>query len=552
MSRHRSSRRDFLRAGCGLVACGGAQALLPQLGLIPTALAGGTPGTGYKALVCLYLGGGNDAWNLLLPGDAAAHAKYVAARNGIYNPTAGNGEGLALPHHSGTGFVNAQTPPASISIGGGQYAVNPFASEMATLYGEGRLAFLANVGPLVEPTTIAQYNARRRPPQLYSHNDQTNLWHIGSGNSTQVTQGWGGRVAGSTALPTSMTAGLPATITLSGQTRFLTGIDTDGVPLFPFALSTSTSSPATSLSNYSATNTSANQFQQVRRQYLEQLLDAASPQVFTSEYGSIVDRSLQLADNVINPFMVAYNAQTAPNGIPADDPVNGGGSTGFNWPNPSFTLADQLRQVARMIRISADHDSFISPINANRQVFFVNIGGFDTHDGQITGLGPTGHHLLLQRVSQAVFAFTRAMAAIGRANDVTLFTASEFGRTINSNGNGSDHAWGSVQFAVGGAVNGGQVYGRYPSIVLNNSLTGAVSDNATMGECFNRGQFIPTTAVDQFSATLARWMGVADGDLDAIFPNLANFSTGTYANAVASPTFANFTRIVPGLMNGVA
>jgi uncharacterized protein (DUF1501 family) len=540
MSRHRTSRRDFLRAGCGLIACGGAASMLPQLGLIPTALAGTLP-TGYRALVCLYLDGGNDAWNLLLPGDAGAHAKYVLARNGLYNPTAGNAGGLGIPHWSGTGYIPNQTLPMSLPISAGQYAMNPFASGLAQLYGEGRLAFLANVGPLVEPTTVGAYNARRRPPQLYSHNDQSNLWHIGSGSSVSVTQGWGGRVAGSVAVPTSQTAGLPATITLSGQTRFLSGIDSGGVPLFPFALSTSSTTPATSLAQYSASNTSSNQLQQVRRAYLEELINAASPQAFTREYGSVVERSLELADYVINPAIT---------GIPADDPVNGGGSTGFTWPT-GYSLSDQLRQIARMIRISADHPGFVSPIAANRQVFFVRIGGFDTHDGQISSLGANGHHLLLQRVSDAVTAFYRAMTAIGRQNDVTLFTASEFARTINSNGNGSDHAWGSVQFAVGGAVNGGQVYGRYPNIVLNNSLTGSVSDNATQGECFSRGQFIPTTAVEQFSATLARWMGVPDAELPVIFPNIDNFSSGPFANVGASPTFANFSRIVPGLMNGV-
>lgn len=557
MTRIRSSRRDFLRAGCGLAACGGAQALFPQLGLIPAALAG-TPAPGYKALVCLYLDGGNDAWNLLLPGEPAAHAKYVTARNGLYN-TASNSGGLGIPHWSGTGVIANQTLPASIPIGGGQYAVNPFAPELAQLCNENRLAFVANVGPLVEPTTIAAFNSRRRPPQLYSHNDQSNLWHIGSGSSVQTVQGWGGRVVGRVGLPTSMTAGLPPTITLSGQTRFLSGIDSNDVPLFPFALSTSATSPATSLAQYSSTNTSSNQFQSVRRNYLKQLLDAAivnagqagdiaSAQAFTREYGSIVDRSLQLADFVINPAIAS---------IPSSDPVNGvaaGNPNAFSWPNPSFTLADQLRQIARVIRISTDAAGLPpSPIAANRQVFFVRIGGFDTHDGQISSLGATGHHLLLERISRAVSAFYRAMVAIGRQNDVTLFTASEFARTINSNGNGSDHAWGSVQFAVGGAVNGGQVYGRFPNIVLNNAIGGSVSDNALQGECFSRGQFIPTTAVDQFGASLAQWMGVPANELGAIFPNLGNFTDGIgpFANAAASPTFASFTPTIPGLMSAV-
>ncbi len=539
MGTHRSSRRAFLQAGCGLLACGGAQALFPQLGLIPTALAQSVPG-GYRALVCLYMDGGNDAWNLLVPGGASAHAQYVSARSGLYNRSTNSG-GLGLPRWDGTGVVPGQTTPATIAIAGGQYALNPFCPELATLYSQGRLAFVSNVGPLVEPLTRAQFNNRRRPPQLYSHNDQTALWHIGSGSTTFTPEGWGGRVAGRVALPATNTAGLPPTITLAGQTRFLSGFETGGTPLFAYALSTSSTSPATTLSNYSATSNPNNQFQAVRRAHLQDLLDAASPQAFTNEYRSIVDRSMELADFVINPAIAA---------IPGDDPVNGGGSTGFTWPADN-NLADQLRQVARMVRISTsrpDQPGFMSPIGANRQVFFVRISGFDTHDAQITTVGATGHHLLLQLISRAVDAFHKAMVAIGRADDVTLFSASEFARTINSNGNGSDHAWGAVQFVVGGAVNGGAVYGRYPSIVLDNGLGGSVSVNATQGECFQRGQFIPTLASDQYAATLARWMGVPDAELPTIFPNIDNFATGPFANAVATPTFAQFGRTIPGLL----
>lgn len=185
-------------------------------------------------------------------------------------------------------------------------------------------------------------------------------------------------------------------------------------------------------------------------------------------------------------------------------------------------------------------------IGANRQVYYVNLGGFDTHDGQITSTSQAlGHHLLLQRVSQAVAAFNAAMTEIGAANEVTLFTMSDFSRTINSNGNGTDHAWGSLQFVTGGAVTGGKVLGRYPRMVLN--LQG---DNN--GECFSRGQFLPTTSVDQLGATLARWMGVDDGNLPLIFPNIDNFTSGPFANAGASPTFANFNRVIPGLFSGIS
>ncbi|MBD8527913.1 DUF1501 domain-containing protein [Pseudomarimonas arenosa] len=532
----RNSRRDFLRAGAASLACGGFSTLFPQIGLIPTALAG-TPQPGYKALVCLFLSGGNDAWNLLLPGNVAAHGRYVAARNGLHN-TSSNLGGLAFPHHSGSGFINGQTLPASLSIAGGQYGLNPFAPELKTLYDQGRLAFVNNMGTLIAPVTRANYN-NFRPPQLYSHNDQTRLWQIGSGSSTSVTRGWGGMVAGYTAqIPTL--SGLPPTITLSGQNRFLIGTTPSSQSFVPFSLSTSSSTPATQISNYPppTASQSSNRAEAQRRAALEELLNAASPQAFTNDFRDTLDRSISLAEEVLNPAISA---------IDTNDPVN----TPFAAIS-SDSLATRLRQIARVIKVSTDN-TLANPINANRQVFYVSLGGWDTHSDQINGLNSaSGHARLIERVSQAVAAFYQAMVNIGRASDVTLFSASEFGRTLNSNGDGSDHAWGSLQFAVGGAVNGG-MYGRYPEIVLNNSLTGTTSVNATQGECFSRGQFLPTTAVDQFAATLARWMGVSNSDLPVLFPNIDNFTLGGHPNAnpASTPTFANFSRIIPGMMNGV-
>ena len=307
------------------------------------------------------------------------------------------------------------------------------------------------------------------------------------------------------------------------------------------ARSTSSSTPATQISNYPPPTSSqnSNRAEAQRRAALEELLNAASPQAFTNAFRDTLDRSISLAEEVLNPAIAA---------IPTNDPVN----TPFAALG-NDSLATRLRQIARVIKVSTD-SALANPINANRQVFYVSLGGWDTHSDQINGLtSASGHPRLIERVSQAVGAFYQAMANINRTNDVTLFSASEFGRTLNSNGDGSDHAWGSLQFAVGGAVNGG-MYGRYPEVVLNNSLTGSTSVNATQGECFSRGQFLPTTAVDQFAATLARWMGVSDSDLPTIFPNIDNFTLGGHpnANAITTPTFANFSRIIPGLMNGVA
>lgn len=552
MSRSPYSRRDFLRGSCGLLACGGLSAMLPQMQLIPSAVAG--VASGYKALVCVFLNGGNDSWNLLMPGGGTAHSLYVTARNGLYD-SATNAAGLALrPAAVPAQAATATMPPSAIGISGTQYGVNPFAAELATLYGEGNLAFLANVGAVVHPLTRASYNSRPRPPQLYSHNDQTNLWHIGSGSNTQVTQGWGGRVAGLTSKLSSAMAGLPPTITLSGQSRFLVGEALNGTPLFPFTLSNSSTSPAATLIEYGVSGQNAREMQTVRNQYLQELLNLSNPQAFTEEYRAIVTRSRELALDVINPAFTTVNADSHPVNAPFAALTGNGGNNNESITNTGFF--QQLRQIARMIRVSTD-PNLPNPINANRQVFFVSIGGWDTHDGQITGVGASGHHRLIQRVSRGVNAFFRAMQGIGLENDVTLLTTSEFARTINSNGNGSDHAWGGVQFVVGGAVNGGQVYGRYPSIALNNSLTTPIAgSDPSQGECFSRGQFLPTLAVDQVSATLARWMGVDNAELPDLFPNIDNFVTGAQflqaGGSNSTPTWAYGSRIVPGLMDGVA
>ena len=418
----RNSRRDFLRAGCATLACGGAQAIFPQLNLVSTALAGTAP-TGYKAIVCLFLAGGNDSWNLVVPGDASAHARYVEARNGLFN-TNNNVGGLAIPHHSGTGFINGQTVPASLSIASGQYALNPFATELQALYNQGRMAILPNIGTLVAPVTRANYN-NLRPPRLYSHSDQTRLWDIGSGHSTNIRNGWGGMIAGkAAAFPTP--SGLPPTITLSGQTRFLNGLNPSAQSFTPFSLSTSSSTPATTISGYPASGGSTNRGEPARRAALQELLDLTSPQAFTAEYDRIMERSISLGEQVINPAISA---------IPGSDPVN----TPFTSLG-NDSLATRLNQIARVIKVSTD-TALANPINANRQVFYVSLGGFDTHSDQINGVdAASGHARLMQRVSRAVNAFYQAMVNIGRANDVTLFSTSEFGRTLNSNGDGSDHA----------------------------------------------------------------------------------------------------------------
>lgn len=557
MSRiHFEKRRDFLKGAACFAASGAASTFVPQLSMMGTALAQST--TGYKALVCIYLDGGNDAWNLLIPVDNSTqipvsgrnplsgfsptpYGWYVTSRGGQFQ---GNPAALALVppgNDPGAPFL----PPA-VALNGGQYAVNPACPEIANLYNQGRLSFVANVGPLVEPLRRQGFNNFKRPPQLYSHNDQTSLWQIGGGSSSSDPNGWGGRLAGRL-LGTSPASGLSPCISVTGQTRFLVGEYPGGQTVFPYRLSTSGTNPATSLGNYNPGDPAGAK----RREVLEALMATTYPQAFSNEYGDIVERSLNLATTVnqaisslgSNAAFAAFN--TAVNNIP-----NSG-------------LGQQLRQVARMIAVSRFGSPQFASIQANRQIFFVRTGGYDTHDGQIPASRAAangtwaGHQGLLQQVSQAMNAFNSAMIALnnvtgysGVLNEVISFTMSEFARTINSNGNGTDHAWGSVSMVMGGPsssggpLTGGQIFGRYPLQLLNRQFSGAPD---ALGECFNRGEFLPTTAVDQLAGTMARWMGVSQTDLPVVFPNIATFGDPHPNSAV----MAYNSRTIPGMLAGV-
>jgi len=561
MSRiHFQKRRDFVKGAACFAASGAASTFVPQLSMMGTALAGAAP-TGYKALVCIYLDGGNDSWNLLIPVDNSTqipvsgraplsgfsptpYGWYVTSRGGQFQ---GNSNALALLP-PGTDPGGSFLPP-SVALNGGQYAVNPAATALAPLFNSGRLAFVANVGPLVQPLKRGNFNNFPRPPQLYSHNDQTSLWQIGGGASSSNPNGWGGKLAGDL-LGTSPLSGLSPCVSVAGQTRFLVGEYPGGQTVFPYRISNSSTNPATSLNNYSAGNPAGTK----RREVLDAMVASTYPQAFTSEYGDILERSLGLSTTVntaiaglgTNPAFAAF--VTAVNAIP-----NSG-------------LGQQLRQVARMIAVSRFGQGLIQ---ANRQVYFVRTGGYDTHDGQIPAVPPRpvpanyvyqGHQGLLQQVAQGMNGFYNAINALnavagysGVVNEVLTFTMSEFSRTINSNGNGTDHAWGAVNMVMGasagagGPLNGGQVYGRYPLQLLNRRFTNDVPD--LRGECFNRGEFIPSTAVDQFAASLSRWMGVSNVDLPALFPNIDAVTSAGHPNAAV---MAYNNRVIPNMIAGIS
>ena len=477
MSGESTSRRNFLRQLSCAICAGGVSSLLPQLNLIGSALASETSVPGYKALVCVYFAGGNDAWNTLLPYDQARYNVYATSRGGVNSGS--NTSGLAIDRNA--------LSATSITDTSGSYALHPSMIDrsgpnqpgLRSLYNQSRLALISNIGPMIQPITKAQYNSTPalRPPQLYSHSDQENLWHIG--RTTASSRGWGGlladRVSGG-----NLNAMLSPCISIGGGNRFEVGAST-----FPYQMS---STGLSGLSGMTGTGTEGS----ARRGALQQLLDASYASPYQDEYKKVFKRSRDLY-NLLNEGLT----------------TGGIGNVNTDFPTQN-SLADQLKMVARMIKLSRD-TSF--NIQHSRQIYYVRIGGFDMHDN-LMSTGSNGHANLLSRVSQALGAFWSSLGEIGAQNEVTTFTMSEFARTLSTNGNGSDHAWGSVNMIMGGAVNGGKIYGAFP----NQALDGPIS--------LSRGQFIPSTSVDQMAATLARWMGVTSStDLNTIFPNLPNFST---------------------------
>lgn len=490
------TRRCFLNRLSHTFALGSVAGLLPQLALIPKAQAQSSGD--YRALVCIYLAGANDSFNWLVPRDSTAagsrYDTYRASRGGVYSTS--NPSGLALAFDD----LLAITPDGASSAYGlhpssGDFTATNGSSQqhsgLQTLFNQGKAAFVNNVGPLVQPITKAEYNAGApRPPQLFSHNDQELLWHLGmaAGSHPMARFGWGGRVAKSSGA-TALSNGLSPNISIAGSARFLIG---DSIT--PYQIG---SGGLDLIDNYSATSTT--NFQSTRRALLDDLLDDPSGLPFERGYATIARRSLGVGESLSALL-------NAPDG-------SGNLTTIFPAGN---TLAQQLQMVARMIKASRT-------LGAQRQVYYVRYGSFDLHSGMFEANQPvasSGHGELLTAVNQAIGAFWSALGELNARGQVTTFTMSDFGRTLTGNGSGSDHAWGGNLLVLGDAVRGKRLYGTYPRLVVN------ADDNANADWSFSRGQYIPTTAVDQVAATLARWMGVTDSAaLAAIFPNLSKFAS---------------------------
>lgn len=534
MSRiRREQRRDFLKYFCASLAGGSALSMIPQLRLMQSALAATAGDPNYRALVCVFLGGGNDSFNWLVPSDNTRYAEYSTARGGVYTGTAGplglaqnvllpanltGPGGAALPAGHFYGLHPACADWASIDANGAQTSM----PGLQSLTNQGKVAWIANVGTLVVPLTKATYSnpSLPKPPQLYSHNDQTNLWFQGQ-ETANFRYGWGGQVADllfgqNSPIPGSNPAvTVPMNISYAGSNRFQVGTQVvpyqnsscgnpnNGAPVAGTIVGTNFAncSGTSALSNFRSCSTAG---LNAREQALCALMNSPGSGLLGAEHAAIMRRSQDLAGQLGAILTGTPNNSllTTPFRALADNQAVAGYNLAADGNN---SVAEQLAMVARIIKMRAQ-------LGQTRNIFFVSIGGFDTH---ATQMPDDGQPRLLRRVSRALGAFYRALVEMGVENSVTTFTMSEFARTLNSNGDGSDHAWGGVQLVMGGAVNGGaaglgRLYGTWPSMILNGP------------DSFSRGQMIPTTAMDQMGATLASWMGLNSTQINTIFPNLVN------------------------------
>jgi uncharacterized protein (DUF1501 family) len=457
----KKSRRDFLRTSACALGGAALASSLESFGIVHAL----TPqaATDYRALVCIFLNGGNDGNNTLVSLDQ--YSSYAAAR----------GVDLAIPQAN-----LLAVSPAS----GGSYGFHPSMTQVRDLFNQGSLAVVSNVGPLVEPLTKTTYQngTGKKPLQLFSHSDQVGLFQTSIANVVAQT-GWGGRVADQlTGLNGSAT--FPQNISIAGINLLLTGVNTRQLAV---ADSNTTLANVLQLTMAGTSTEQANKlasFNELRNYDRNFTLVKAASDTRTSALQT--DAAL----STVNPILTTV------------------------FPNTS--LGRQLLQVARLIKASTDP---AAGINMKRQIFFTQIGGFDTHSGEIAT-----QTTLLTQVSAAMKAFYDATIELGVSTKVTAFTLSDFSRTLQPAGSGaavgSDHAWGNNHLVMGGAVIGNRIFGTYPTLALG-------GPNDTDSGTNPRGRWIPTTSVEQYAATLATWYGLPSVDLPVVFPLIGRFATPT-------------------------
>jgi uncharacterized protein (DUF1501 family) len=455
------NRRQFIRqCACAALGTTSIASTIWNLRSIRAATANSiaaAAASDFKALVCLFLYGGNDANNLIIPSDTTDYNAYAAAR-----------QGLAIPQSS----LLPITP--AIYSDGRTFGLHPSLVDapagtstlpgLQSLFAQGKLALLSNVGTLVAPVTRAQYlsDTAALPPQLFSHNDQSVQWQTSVPDQPPRT-GWGGRMS-DLLISMNGTAQISMSISLAGTNTFQVGNSVFEYQMSPYGV--------TSLTGYNNANT---------KTALDSLISLPHQNLFEDEFAKITRRSLDNAA-LLSTALAGVNLTTF-------------------FPTGNY-LADQLKMIAKMIAAR-------NTLGMSRQIFFCSVGGYDTHGDQLTA-----HANLLTELNNALASFYQATVDLGVADKVTTFTASDFGRTFPvNNGAGSDHGWGNHQIILGGAVKGRDIYGRVPALVVNGP------------DDTDEGRWIPTTSVDEYSATLAKWFGVAPTDMATVFPNLSRFST---------------------------
>ena len=450
------SRRRFM-SRTGTAALAGAVGL-SQLGMISRASA--QSAGDYRALVCILFAGGIDSFNVLTPVDNAGYGQYAKVRTD-----------LAIPQQSLLPMNNA-------SSGGKTLGVHPALTEVQSLYDAGSLAFVTNVGTLVEPTTTTQLEngSAKLPLGLYSHSDQINQWQTSVPDSRSVA-GWGGRLA-DLLMAANSNQNLSLSISLSGANVFQTGQQTDYFSMVPSGNGTV---PFTAYVEDESLQAP-----------VDGMFDGAFVNLFRKTYANRFKQAMAANQMVANAVQAvpAFSTTFAPD-----------------------EFSQSMQMIARTIAAN-------SQLGSQRQTFFVTFGGWDHHDEVINAMSG-----MLQSVNAGIGAFQRAMQEIGMQNNVTTFTTSDFGRTLTSNGAGSDHGWGGNHMVMGGAVNGGRVIGDYPDLSLGNPLdTG-------------RGVLMPTISTDEYFADLALWMGVPPSSLADVIPNVNRF----YSPTASQPALGIFS-----------
>ena len=502
-----ASRRLFLGQAGALSAVAGAGAPL-ALNLLAAGSAAAQTAGDYKALVCLFLFGGNDSFNMVLPTDAASFAAYTATRNQAPDPIALLAPGVMPLASAAAGSpqrLGGVLPLMPTNTQGRAFALHPSMGTLQSMFNaDKRLAVLPNIGPLVTPTTKAQFalSTHPRPLRLFSHNDQQNTWMALAPEG--ATRGWGGRLADMVA--SANTRAVFTSISASGNAVWLSG---QTVRQYQVGTGGAIRLGADSNGRVYGSAEAAAALQRVASR-------ARGTHVLETDLASLALRSID-AEGTLRTALKApgdvafgtpatnYNAATDPK-LMYLNPLTG--------VQTASGLAQQLQVVARLI------DTGLSGVTGvRRQVFFVSLGGFDTHDFQNRNQAD-----LLARVAHAMRYFDTALGSINARNNVTTFTASDFGRTFTSNGDGTDHGWGSHQFVMGGAVKGGDLYGRFPTLAVKNANNNNF-DGST--DQLGNGALLPGTSVDQLGATLGTWFGLAPAQVAEIFPNLNNFNAGS-------------------------